>query len=230
MAVDIPAIREVVERVCTRQDVLDACKRRDLGAVITILCAHGITQGQLSVLTGIPQGRLSEYKTHKRMPTATSTFETFADGLGMPPAARRALGLAPEVAGSGPHDPAGGRPSDLDSASLGDVRPLLSNLSRTSAVPVLSALRGIHRGYVEADRLMGSLCITGPIQLQMPVVERACAVTRGADRAGMLRFACQFTEFGGWVFQDSGDLTCAMRWTDRALDYALELGDRRVIA
>ena len=59
MAVDIPAIREVVERVCTRQDVLDACKRGDLGAVITILCAHGITQGQIAGLTGT-QGRLSE--------------------------------------------------------------------------------------------------------------------------------------------------------------------------
>ncbi len=102
MAVDIPAIREVVERVCTRRDVIEACKRRDLGAVIRVLCAQGLTQGQLSSLTGIPQGRLSEYKTHKRVPTATSTFEAFADGLGMPPAARRALGLAPEAAGSGP--------------------------------------------------------------------------------------------------------------------------------
>jgi hypothetical protein len=46
----------------------------------------------------------------------------------------------------------------------------------------------------------------------------------------MLRFACQFTEFSGWIFQDAGDLACAMRWTDRALDYALELGDQRVIA
>jgi tetratricopeptide (TPR) repeat protein len=46
----------------------------------------------------------------------------------------------------------------------------------------------------------------------------------------MLRFACQFTEFGGWVFQDAADLVCAMHWTDRALDYALELGDQRVIA
>jgi len=95
---------------------------------------------------------------------------------------------------------------------------------------VLSALREIHRGYVEADRLMGSICITGPISLQMPVVERACEVTRGADRAEMLRFACQFAEFGGWVFQDAADLVCAMHWTDRALDYALELGDQRVIA
>ena len=228
MAVDIPAIREVAERVCTRQDVLDACKRRDLGAVIRVLCAQGLTQGQIASLTGIPQGRLSEYKTHKRVPTATSTFEAFADGLGMPPAARRALGLAPEAAGSG--DPAAGRSTDMAGASLGDVRPLLSNLSRANAVPVLSALRGLYRGYIEADQLMGSICITGPIQLQMPVIERACEVTRGADRAEMLRFACEFAEFGGWVFQDAGDLIRAMHWTDRALDYALELGNQRTIA
>src|ERR1017187_550063 len=127
-------------------------------------------------------------------------------------------------------DPAGGRSADIASASVGDVRPLLSNLSRASAVPVMSALRGIYRGYIEADQLMGSICITGPIQLQMPVIERACEVTRGADRAEMLRFACQFAEFGGWVFQDAGDLIRAMHWTDRALDYALELGDPRTIA
>ena len=77
---------------------------------------------------------------------------------------------------------------------------------------------------------MGSLCVAGPIQLQMPVIEKACEVSRGADRIEMLRFACQFAEFGGWIFQDAGDLTCAMQWTNRALDYALELGDERVIA
>jgi hypothetical protein len=230
VAVDIPIIREVVERVCARNDVLDACKRRDLGAVITALSTHGITQGQLSVLTGIPQGRISEYKTHKRIPTATATFEAFADGLGMPGAARRALGLAAEAAGSSPLYPSGGRSVGIDGASLGDVRPLLSNLSRTSAIPVLSALRSMHRGYVQADRLMGSMCITGPVQLQMPIVERACEVTRGADRAEMLQFACQFMEFGGWLFQDAGDLACAMHWTARALDYALELGDQRIVA
>jgi len=31
-------------------------------------------------------------------------------------------------------------------------------------------------------------------------------------------------EFGGWLFQDAGDLICAMHWTDRALDYGLEKG------
>jgi len=230
MAVDTPAIREVVERVFARPDVLNACKRRDLSTMITILGANGVTQAEIAALMGkTTQGRLSEYKMHKRAPTM-ETFKKFADGLALPPAARLALGLASEAAGSGSFEVAGGRPADIAGAGLGDVRPLLSNLSRTSAVPVLSALRGMHRGYVEADRLMGSLCVVGPIQLQMPVIEKACEVSRGADRIEMLRFACQFAEFGGWIFQDAGDLTCAMQWTNRALDYALELGDERVIA
>ena len=230
MAVDTPAIREVVERVFARPDVLNACKRRDLSTMITILGANGVTQAEIAALMGkTTQGRLSEYKMHKRAPTM-ETFKKFADGLALPPAARLALGLASEAAGSGSFEFAGGRPADIAGAGLGDVRPLLSNLSRTSAVPVLSALRGMHRGYVEADRLMGSLCVVGPIQLQMPVIEKACEVSRGADRIEMLGFACQFAEFGGWIFQDAGDLTCAMQWTNRALDYALELGDERVIA
>ena len=178
MTVDSPAIREIVERVCTRPDVLDACKRRDLGFVIAALCAEGMTQEQISALTGKPQGRISQYMNHKVIPAATKTFMEFAKGLGMPAAARRALGLDPEPGGSGPSGQAGERAAGISGASPGDLRPLLSNLSRASAVPVLSALREIHRGYVEADRLMGSICVTGPISLQMPVVERVCEASR----------------------------------------------------
>jgi transcriptional regulator with XRE-family HTH domain len=157
MAVEIPAVREIVERVFAPQDVLDACTRRDLGIPITVLCANGVTQAQIATLTGIPQGRLSEYKTRKRVPTATSTFEAFADGLGLPSAARLALGLAPQAAASGPLDRAGGVPAGVAGPGVGEVRPLLSNLSRASAVPVLSALREIHRGYVEADCFLRSI-------------------------------------------------------------------------
>src|SRR6266851_9013341 len=83
MALGVPPdVREIVMRVCARHDVLDACRRRDLGTVITILGAHGLTQGKLAILTGITQGRLSEYKTGKRVPRASSTFEAFADGCG----------------------------------------------------------------------------------------------------------------------------------------------------
>lgn len=46
MGVDSPVIRDVLERVCARNDVLEACKRRDLGAVITALRAQDVTQSQ----------------------------------------------------------------------------------------------------------------------------------------------------------------------------------------
>jgi hypothetical protein len=98
MAVSPADVRAIVERVCARPEVLDACARRDLGTVISALCTGPpggkLTQGKISELTGFPQGRLSEWRTGKREPKYTSTFQQFADGLAMPPAARRALGLA----------------------------------------------------------------------------------------------------------------------------------------
>src|SRR5947199_6377514 len=122
MAVDIPGAREVVERVFARPDVLKACRRRDLTLPLTVLCANGVTQAQIATLTGIPQGRISEYKTRKRVPAATATFEAFADGLGLPPAARVALGLAAEGTSSGSLESAAGRPAAIAGADLADVR------------------------------------------------------------------------------------------------------------
>jgi transcriptional regulator with XRE-family HTH domain len=95
MALDLQDVRQILDRAFAGQDAIEACRRRDLGAIIRLLGKHGITQGQIATLTGIAQGRLSEYKTGKRIPSASSTFEAFADGLEMPSQARRALGLAP---------------------------------------------------------------------------------------------------------------------------------------
>ena len=98
MALSPAEVRAIVERVCARPDVLDACARRDLGAVISALCigpsGGKLTQGKIAELTGFTQGRLSEWRTGKRAPKHASTFQQFADGLGIPAAARRALGLA----------------------------------------------------------------------------------------------------------------------------------------
>ena len=96
MAVRPADVRAIVERVCARPEVLDACARGNLGTVIDALRTGGLTQGRISGLTGIPQGRLSEWNTGKREPRGISTFQKFADGVGMPPAARRALGLDSE--------------------------------------------------------------------------------------------------------------------------------------
>ena len=47
----------------------------------------------MASLTGLHQNRLSDYKTGKHRPKEYSVFAAFADGLGLPPTARQALGL-----------------------------------------------------------------------------------------------------------------------------------------
>jgi hypothetical protein len=94
MPLDTADVRNIVERVCARPDVLDACQKRDLGIVIDILGSHGLTQDVMASYTGIGQGRLSQYKNHLIQPQAKTTFEDFATGLMMPSTARLALGLS----------------------------------------------------------------------------------------------------------------------------------------
>jgi tetratricopeptide (TPR) repeat protein len=103
-------------------------------------------------------------------------------------------------------------------------------ISRGNALAVIAALGEILPGYIQADRLVGSTALLLPLRGHIATVERACEVARGQDRVDVLAFASTFMEFCGWAHQDAGDLGRAMQWTNKALDYAVELGDQRTIA
>jgi len=105
MAVPDHVTGERLAAVFARQDFLEACKRRDAGAMVRILGAHGITQGQISAMTGFAQSTLSNYKRGVNQAEFASTFEKFADGLSMPLPLRQALGL------TGDTSPNGSRPA-----------------------------------------------------------------------------------------------------------------------
>jgi transcriptional regulator with XRE-family HTH domain len=107
---------------------------------------------------------------------------------------------------------------------------LPDGISRDNAIAVAAALGGILQGYVQADGLVGSAALLLPLRSHIVTVERACEVARGQDRTGVLAFASRFMEFCGWAHQDAGDLDCAMQWANKALDYAIELGDQRTVA
>lgn len=141
MALTPAEVRAIVARVCARPEVLDACARRDLGTVVAALGSGGITQGHISALTGISQGRLSEWMTGKRKPQNQSTFENFANGVDLPPAARRTMGLA---AGS-PAVPAS--PADADAGlaypdTATDAARNVSLLWRADLADVTALQRG----------------------------------------------------------------------------------------
>ena len=126
MAVDEALVRERLSKVFARQDFFEACKRRDAGAIVRILGAHGITQGQVSMMTGIAQSTLSKYKTGGHQAEFASTFEKIADGLGMPQPLRQALGLtgdsSPDRHGSTTNGVAAGMPADtFDLIRLAEV-------------------------------------------------------------------------------------------------------------
>ena len=94
-----------------------------------------MTQGKISELTGIRQGRLSEWVQHKRAPRASSTFEAFADGLAVPAMARQALGLAPvspAVSGLSPGQSPGGRAAPPAETPAG-ARPVPRSLAGPAA-------------------------------------------------------------------------------------------------
>jgi tetratricopeptide (TPR) repeat protein len=105
LALNEDELRERLAQVFARQDFYEACKRRDAGSMVRILMSQQITQGQLVTLTGIPQVSLSRYATGKNAAQYASTFESFADGLGVPLRLRQALGLTGDTS---PAHPASG--------------------------------------------------------------------------------------------------------------------------
>jgi transcriptional regulator with XRE-family HTH domain len=108
-------LREKLAAVFARPDFYDACLRRDAGAMIAILNAGGVTQGQIAARTGLAQSTLSNYKRGVNNAQFTTTFEKLADGLDMPPRSRQALGLTADATPAGSRSAAGalaGLPAD----------------------------------------------------------------------------------------------------------------------
>jgi|HubBroStandDraft_1064217.scaffolds.fasta_scaffold12162_9 transcriptional regulator with XRE-family HTH domain len=177
MALNRKEIQQRVDRVFARKDVLDACVRRDRGEenptsdismILTVMMSHGITQGVIGGLTGIGQGRLSEFKNGKRQPTL-DTIEKIANGLDLPEPARRALGLKPKgepdvpsIEGT-PAEPAGG----ADLLTLAWMAGTLNNhadrraILRLSATLAAAPLLGVDESM---DRL--AYALVGPMALQ----------------------------------------------------------------
>jgi tetratricopeptide (TPR) repeat protein len=106
----------------------------------------------------------------------------------------------------------------------------LEILPRPAGAQTIEGLRNVLSAQVNADAMIGSRFLIDAIRDQAPIIDNACRAARGKDQEPALRFAIEFIEFCGWLHQDSGDFACARSWTNKALDYAMELGDQRLVA
>ncbi|SDH27222.1 Helix-turn-helix domain-containing protein [Sinosporangium album] len=57
----------------------------------------------------------------------------------------------------------------------------------------------------------------------------ALPYTKGRSRMRLLRLAARAAEFTGWMAQECGDDAAARWWTDRAVEFAQEGGDRELV-
>jgi tetratricopeptide (TPR) repeat protein len=79
--------------------------------------------------------------------------------------------------------------------------------------------------HVRADGLMGPHHLVDVVRAQATLLDNILPDARGPIRADLLLLACQYNELTGWLYQDAGDPTNAMLYSDRAMDYALAMDD-----
>jgi hypothetical protein len=95
---------------------------------------------------------------------------------------------------------------------------------------ILTYLSNVLDEHIKADAVVGPRYLVGPVQSQLPLLDRLCRASRGQQRETILSIAARSAEFCGWLYQDSGHPESALYWTNQALDYGQELGDAQLIA
>lgn len=79
--------------------------------------------------------------------------------------------------------------------------------------------------YALADNSLGPAHLLHVVTQHVVRLEPMLLKVRNDLRADGLRLCSDFAELAGWLCQDAGKLEAAQHWTDRALDFAEELGD-----
>jgi hypothetical protein len=101
-----------------------------------------------------------------------------------------------------------------------------------SAIPqpvtdeLLGCLREQLDAYVRADNLVGPYHLLTTVTHQARQLEQVVARAPTRLRREALELCSRYTELAGWLYQDAGVPASAQFWSDRALDYAEELGAR----
>jgi tetratricopeptide (TPR) repeat protein len=109
-----------------------------------------------------------------------------------------------------------------------DRAPTAPSLPAKPAAPridreILSYYDEMLREHAAADNLMGPRHLLDVVGLQTQTLATAARNTRGPIRHELLAVVSRYHEFLGWLYQDAGNTEAAMRLTDRAMDYAIEL-------
>lgn len=103
-------------------------------------------------------------------------------------------------------------------------------VAATVNADMVGYFKNIFAAHIHADSLFGPHHLIDVVQAQAALLDQVLLNARGEVRSELLVLACRYNEFAGWLYQDSGEPDNAMAFSDRAMDYALEINDPRETA
>jgi tetratricopeptide (TPR) repeat protein len=95
---------------------------------------------------------------------------------------------------------------------------------------ILVHLREQWHALVKTDNLLGPRFALAGVLNQITVVEGLRAVLRDQQRLKVVRLGARYAESAAWLYEDAGNLARAGYWTSRAMEWAYEGDDQRMMA
>lgn len=193
----------------------------------------GLSLADLARRTGYSKGYLSKIERGDRLPTPALARRCdaalHAEGALIALLAPRAGRPAREAA-----EPAPALDTDwtlrLGADGHGEFGALLAEQPirlRFAAAPGdLEAQAALLDATIRLGRTAPPATVLPVAIAQVHILRTALPRTRGRSRRALLGLAARAAEFTGWMAQESGDDASVLWWTDRAVEFARECGDR----
>ncbi|GAA3458199.1 transcriptional regulator [Saccharothrix longispora] len=112
------------------------------------------------------------------------------------------------------------------------VPPRLS-LSRFTETHLDDALRHLREQWhllVKTDNLFGPRFAIKSVREHIDLINGIAGTVRGAARRDVVGLAARYAESAAWLHEDAGEGSLALHWTDRAMEWSYESGDRAMLA
>jgi tetratricopeptide (TPR) repeat protein len=95
---------------------------------------------------------------------------------------------------------------------------------------ILGHLREQWHALVKTDNLLGPRFALAGVLGQIDIVEALLPSLRDRARLEAVSLGAQYAESAAWLYEDSDNLVQARYWTGRAMEWAYEANDRRMLA
>ena len=95
---------------------------------------------------------------------------------------------------------------------------------------IVAHLREQWHALVKTDNLLGPRFALAGVLNQITVVEALRSVLRDEQRLEVVRLGARYAESAAWLYEDAGNMGQARYWTSRAMEWAYEGDDERMLA